>query len=201
MKFLTRLALLFYMVTLLFLSILAILFVLNVIKLDYVYLVLDLAYNDLKLRWVVGLIAGIIILKNYMFSRIISGEQAKERTIAFDNPVGRVTVALSAMDDMIRHLVLRLPEVKEAKPSIIATKKGLEITMKLVLKSDVNIPDMTLRLQEFIKRKVQETLGLEGNVLVRLHVSKIVLSDDKDRKDKDEGESSRETIPFQGYRA
>ena len=133
MGFLTRLALMFYMVTLLFMSILTILFVLNVINLDYVYLVLDLAYHDMKLRWIAGLIAVIFILTNYMFARIISGQQAKERTIAFDNPAGRVTVALSAMDEMIRRLVSRLKEVKVAKPSIIGTKKGLKIDVKLIL--------------------------------------------------------------------
>lgn len=197
MGFIPRLAVAFYVVAVLFVATITLLFVTNVIEFDNVYLTLIFMYYDFNMRVAVGAVAAGILLINFTFARIISGHQMREKNIAFDNPSGRVTISLMAMDDMIRQLITKVPEVKDIRPSIIATKKGLEIDARLVLRSDVNIPEVTARLQELIKRKVQDTLGVDEAVLVRIHVAKLSLGDVTKRS---EDFTSSETIPFRGYR-
>ena len=65
---------------------------------------------------------------------------------------------------------------------------------------------MTSRLQEVVRKKIQNTIGLEEDVVVRVHVSKIIPSRKaKQDKQKDQKESaddvSERNVPFQGYRA
>ena len=122
-----------------------------------------------------------------------------ERTIAFENPAGKVTVSLTALEDLIKRLIVQMPEVKEIRPYMIATKKGLEVDIKLVLRHEVNIPDLTARFQDLVRRKIEEAVGMEGKINIRVHVTKISLKDIKS-KNKDEFQAPTQA-PFHGYRS
>ena len=204
MRFFTRIAILFYMVTVSTLGFLTIILV-SLIDAPIVQKIsyyLEVLASDTQLRIIVGLVGLLFVLSSFVFARIISGARQKERTIAFDNPSGRVSISLIAMEDMIKRLMTREPEVKEGRPNIIATKKGLDIEVRLVLKADVNIPEMTARLQEVIKDKVQEMIGIEETVTVRIHVIKLISEESKQKRGKgDYPERTETNIPFQGYRA
>ena len=203
MRFFTRMAILFYVVTISTLGALIItsVFVIDQALLEKIDYYLQLLASDIQLKIIVGLTGLLFILLSLIFARIISGARQKERTIAFDNPSGRVSISLIAMEDMIKRLILREPEIKEGRPNIIATKKGLDIEARLVL-ADVNIPEVTSRLQNLIKDKIQEMIGIEETVTVKIHVVKISTDENKSKRSKSDYPEKTETnIPFRGYRA
>jgi uncharacterized alkaline shock family protein YloU len=150
---------------------------------------------------VIGTSIGAVFL-SFLFSRIIIGVQQKERTIAFENPTGRVSISLSALEDMIKRTVLRVPDVKEIKSDIRATKKGIDVRCRLVLKAEGNIPDTASRIQDLIRSRIQEILGLEENVMVKIHIAKIFSQTEKDKfsKEDDPKNFSDMSVPFKGYR-
>ena len=204
MNFFTRMAILFYVLTISTVGALTITFVFVIDqplleKIDYD---MHLLASDIQMKTIVGLTGALFILLSLIFARIISGARQKERTIAFDNPSGRVSISLIAMEDMVKRLILKEPEIKEGRPNIIATKKGLDIEARLVLKADVNIPEVTARLQDLIKDKIQEMIGIEETVTVKIHVVKITSEENKSKRSKTDYPEKPETnIPFQGYRA
>ncbi len=204
MRFFTGVALLFYVFTISIIGGLTILFVSHGVLLEDVINYLSIAYGDLHVRWIVGGVGFALIFLSFTFARIISGGRRKERTVAFDNPTGRVSVSLGAVEDLVRRLMHRLSEVKEARLHIIATKKGIEAEVRLILKADVNIPDLTARLQELVKTKIQEILGIEEAVMVRVHVVKIVSEESKSKRnsggEEEKIEAAPTQVPFHGYR-
>ncbi len=122
----------------------------------------------------------------------------KEKTIAFNAPTGQVTIALSAVEDLIKRLAQNFSEIKEMRPNVIASKRGVEVNLRITLQSEVNIPDLTNHLQETIKSRIQEMLGIEEQITVRVHVSKIITYGEKK---KSEPAASEEAVPpFSGYR-
>ena len=202
MRFFTGVALLFYVMTISFIGGVVILFVTHTILLEDVNSYLSIVYYDMHIRGIAGGVGCALIVLSFIFARIISGGRQKERTIAFDNPSGRVSVSLGAVEDLVKRLMYKLQEIKEVRLHIIATKKGIEVDARLILKSDVNIPDITSRLQELVKTKIQEILGIEEAVIVRIHVIKIVSEENKAKRNKEETEEKTEPapVPFHGYR-
>ena len=201
MRFFSNLALMFYVSIITLFSGFVLLFVSHTVMLQEVNYYLGIAYYDTRIRVIVGGIGFFLIFLSFIFARIISGSKHKEKTIAFDNPIGRVSISLVAVEDSIRRLLYRIPEIKEVRPFIIASKKGIEVEVRLVFKADVNIPEATSRLQEMVKNKIQEILGLEETVIVRLHVVKIISEQPKAKRQKtDEETGANPTVPFQGYR-
>ena len=71
--------------------------------------------------------------------------------------------------------------------------------MRLILASEVNIPELTSRLQEIVKSKVQDTLGIEDQIIVRIHVAKIIAAEDRERRKKESEKEEQHPIPFGGY--
>lgn len=149
-------------------------------------------------RIIVGLSGFLLILISFSFAQLILGRFQREKTIAFNTASGEVTVALSAVEDLIKRLVVFVPEIRELRPDVIATKKGIMVDLRVVLKSEANIPELTARLQEITRTKIQEVLGLEEQITIRIHIAKIISLEEKDkrRKDLDKQET---TIPFGGF--
>lgn len=204
MKLRIRLAVMFYEVVILLLVCFLALFVLNVIPIAKVNLVLDIIYYDPSMRVLFGIIALILLIKTNMMARMIYGTHQKERNIAFNNPDGRVFVSLAALEDLIRRTLSVLNEVREIKAAVTVKKNGdLDVQTRLVLNGDINIPEMTSRIQKIIQRKIEGTIGSEHQVMVEVDVVKIVSHPAKDKKKKDAGESldKESGIPFEGYRA
>ncbi|MDP3803917.1 MAG: hypothetical protein Q8Q87_00025, partial [Candidatus Omnitrophota bacterium] len=64
------------------------------------------------------------------------------------------------------------------------SKRGIVIVNKVVLFSDVNIPETTEKIQNIVKSRVQEMLGVEETVEIRVNVTKIVHKEERSRDTK-----------------
>ncbi len=190
------LGVLFYVTVITLIGAAFIAFSLNKIDPQQVVEVMNYIQASINSRLVVGLVGILLILVSYSFAQLILGWFQREKTIAFSTSSGKVTIALSAVEDLIRRMNSILPEIRELRPNVIATKKGIKVDLRVILKSEANIPDLTNRLEEIIKSKLSEVLGIDEQIFVNTHVAKIVIPEDKRKRDIDKQEP---TIPFSGY--
>ena len=147
---------------------------LQVVPFEEIVRGLDYVYYDLNAKTYVG-VAGLLVIFYSLFTLQISiGNFRREKTIAFDNPGGQVTISLTAIEDFIRKTAAHIPEVKELKPNVVAGKKGINIGTRAVVFSDSNIPDATEKVQAILKSRIQEMLGIEEAITIKVHIAKIV---------------------------
>lgn len=152
--------------------------------------------DNVNSRVITGLSGLLLVLISFSFAQLILGRLQREKTIAFSTSSGEVTIALSAVEDLIRRLTGAIPEIKELRPDVIATKKGIIVDLRVILKREVNIPELTSRLQEITRTRIQEVLGIEEQIIVKIHVAKIAAVDEKRKKDQ---EKEGIVPPFTGY--
>lgn len=165
---------------------------------QYINDLLLVMQDNLNARIIVGLSGLLLILISFSFAQLILGRFQREKTIAFKTSSGEVTIALSAVEDLIKRLANLIPGVKELRPDVRAGKKGIIVELRVVLKSEANIPGLTERLEEMTKSKLQELLGIEEKVSVNTHIVKIISAEEKDRRKKELGNEGP-SIPFGGY--
>ncbi len=127
-----------------------------------------------NIRMGLALTGAGLILVNISIAQLSIGKLKRHKTIAFENPYGQVTLSLSAIEDYIRKLTNSMTEIKEIRSNITAGKSGIEIVARAVLYSDINIPDVTEKIQNVIRLRLQEMLGIEEKVTIKIHVTKIV---------------------------
>lgn len=204
MNFFKRIAVLFYVTMVLFLGSFAFLFVLHYIDVRSVHQLLAMIYYDETLRIIFAISAGVLLLLNYVFYQAFTVSSHKGGTIAFDNPSGRVNISLVAIEDLIKRVIIQTPEVREVKSKISVSKKGLQIKTTLILRAEGSIPEVTSRVQELIKKKVQEAIGLDEPIDVSIFVGKILTDQGREKrqaKKEKEPKDPEQNVPFQGYRA
>jgi len=199
MKFFTVLGTIFYAAMIIVIGFALIAFALNLFVPADINNLLTFAQSSNNSRIVIGLSGLLLILISFSFAQAILGKIQRERTIAFATSSGQVTISLSAVEDLIRRLAEIIPEVKELRPYVVANKKGIVVEMRVVLRSEANIPDLTSRLQDITKSRIQEVLGVDEQIIIRIHVAKIVHDDKDNRKRKDFEKDERSGIPFSGY--
>lgn len=149
-------------------------------------------------RSIIFLSGALLILISFSFAQLILGRFQREKTIAFTTASGEVTIALSAVEDLIKRLAGIIPEIRELRPDVKASKKGIEADLRVILRSEANIPELTTRLQDITKSKIQEVLGLEEQITIKIHVAKIISQDEKEKR-KREPEKEEPNIPFGNY--
>ena len=135
--------------------------------------------GSLRWRWLAGVAGAGGLLFSFAVIHLVFGRIQRQRTIAFENADGQVTVSLSAIEDFIRRLTIRLPEVKELKPDVLARKKQINIFLRATLWSDANIPQASERIQSLVRGRVHTMLGIEEPIKVSLHIRKIVAREEK----------------------
>jgi len=198
MRFFTVLGILFYAAIIIIIGVVLIVFSLNLLQPQDINNLLIYTQGNANPRIIIGLSGVLLILISFSFAQLILGRFQREKTIAFATSAGEVTISLSAVEDLIRRLGGVIPEIKELRPDVIATKKGIIVDLRVVLKSEANIPELTTRLQEITRSKIQEVLGIEEQIIIKIHVAKIISLEEKERKRKDI-EKEEPTIPFSGY--
>jgi len=174
MRFLGGLTLFFYTMVFLMVGGLLISVALNLVSQESVLEILNTIYATPNARLVMGITGFLIIFISVMVVQVTVGKIQREKTIAFENPDGQVTISLSAIEDFIKRALKQLPEVKELKPFVRAGKKGITIVNRVILFSDINIPETTEKIQNLVKTRVQDMLGVEEPITIRVHVTKIV---------------------------
>jgi len=199
MRFFTVLGIIFYAAMIIVIGLALIVFAFNLLLPADINNLLIFAQSSNNYRLVLGLSGALLILISFSFAQIILGKFQRERTIAFTTSSGQVTISLSAVEDLIRRLAGIIPEVKELRPYVVANKKGIIVEMRVVLRSEANIPELTSRLQDLTKSKIQEVLGVDEQIIIRIHVAKIAHDEKDNHKRKEFEKDDRSTIPFSGY--
>ena len=143
-----------------------------------------------------GITGGVlIILVVSLLNFVWSGVEA-ERNIAFKTEYGDVLVSLSAIEDYVRKLLKEEPDIKDLRTKVSAKKKGLVVLLKAVMLSETNIPNITEKIQSNLRVKVQEMLGMEEPIIVKVYISKIGEKEkEKKKKAKDIKETDQDVLP------
>ncbi|UCH12209.1 MAG: alkaline shock response membrane anchor protein AmaP [Candidatus Omnitrophota bacterium] len=156
-------------------------------------------YETYNLQTSIGLAGVVFILLGLLITHFTFGGIQRERTIAFNTPDGQVVISLSAIENFIKKLANQIPEIKDMRSNVIASKKGVNISARVSLWSDSNIPDVTEKIQGIIKNKVQDMLGIEEPITTKVHVAKIVHRESSKSKSPKEAAGVTPQPPYRNF--
>lgn len=205
MKLIMRLALLFYSIIALSVSIFFLLFIGGRLNDAFVQTVLVNFLYLPEYRIVLGICSIYLALMTVILYGVFSYYIKQNKIIAFNNPSGRVSVSLIALEDIIKRKILNLTEVKFVGIKIRAQARKIKVRIRLVLSSEVNIPEVTSKVQDLTTTKVRDVIGdINKPVDIAVYIGKIIPASKvkgKQQEDDDQIHQNNINIPFQGYRA
>lgn len=172
-------------------------FAFNIITPTIIFNFLVEVQQNANSRLILSLVSALIVIVSISFAQSVLGKMQREKNIAFSTPSGEVSIALQAVEDLIKRLTLSVPEIKSLRPDVVVGKKGITVDLRIDLRSETNIPDLTEKLQDLVKNKIRDMLrGIDEPIVVKIHVAKIITTDEKKKTNPDIIEP---VIPYHGY--
>ena len=132
---------------------------------------------------IIGIVGALLVSISLLFVIHSLEEVFKaEKGILFSGSSGMTTVSFSALEDIIKRAGSQFLDIREIKPRVITKRKGLDISIRIVFYSGINIPEISERLQSSIKNQLRHVLGIEDEIKVNIHVAKIIERSKKELK-------------------
>ncbi|MFH0796011.1 MAG: hypothetical protein V2A65_03025 [Candidatus Omnitrophota bacterium] len=121
-----------------------------------------------------ALAGGVLILIGSVWLVSVIEYHYLTRSVSFTAPGGLVRVRLSAVEDFLMNEIRqRIKAVKRIKTSTILVPKGLRVFNRVIIWSGYDIPDITGKIQDLIRKLLQDTIGVERILDVKVYVSHI----------------------------
>ncbi len=130
--------------------------------------------TDISLQVLGSFIALLFIFTGIKAPMAMARKMNKKRVVAFQNPDGEVTISLQAIEDYVKDVAHKVPYIADIRSKVNLSKKGINILSDITISQVANIPEVTESIQEQVKRRLQNILGEEENIKVKMHVKKIL---------------------------
>lgn len=141
---------------------------------------------------------GLLILMlcfGYLHSRL--RRAARNKSIVFKNPQGKISVTLYAIEEMLKDSLKKRQELGHIRAKVRTTSKGLDVTIRSYLTKEVNVLSFTTMLQENIKDKLNNFLGQDWPSQVKIEIKRVHL--DPKKLETVEPFYDENDIPFRNY--
>lgn len=106
-------------------------------------------------------ILGLYVLSGPHFIYSSLKKEKVKQIVVQEGMFGQVKVSFTAMQDLVDRLVLQNSGIKEVKSKVIILSQGVGIQIKAIVTPDVQIPALSLKVQEQIKGEVKDVVGIE----------------------------------------
>ncbi|OPX86571.1 MAG: hypothetical protein A4E53_03005 [Pelotomaculum sp. PtaB.Bin104] len=83
-----------------------------------------------------------------------------KHVVLTESALGQVHISLQAIENLVLKVVAQVNGVREVRPKIISDPQGVGIQVRAVVTPDLNIPAVSVEIQQLIKEKVFEVTGI-----------------------------------------
>lgn len=82
-----------------------------------------------------------------------------------ESALGQIRVSLQAVENLVEKVVSQIHGVREVKPRMISVPQGVGIQVRASVTPDVNVPEVSVEIQNRVKERVFEVTGLSVNTV------------------------------------
>lgn len=139
-----------------------------------------------------ALAGGALLLLGAIWLVSVIEHHYRTRSVSFSGPGGLVRVHLSAIEDFLANEIRQnIKAVKRIRVSTIVVPKGLQVYNQVIIWAGYDIPTTTGKIQDLIKRLLQDTIGVERLGEIKVLVYRIATTEEE-TVSKEEEESELE---------
>jgi uncharacterized alkaline shock family protein YloU len=129
--------------------------------------------SDPRIQITLMVIGAIVFISGLIAPGRMERKIKKNRVVSFQNPDGEVSVSLTAIEEYIHKAARSIQGIKDVKSRVTITRRGIDITAAVNISAGMNIPEVTERIQMAVKNKIQNILGVEENINMKIHINRI----------------------------
>lgn len=98
----------------------------------------------------------------------------RERSIVSESSYGKVSITLFAIEDMLRNMLETEKGLSHVRPKVSRKKHGIDVIIRGNLNVEANLPVFTKEIQEKTREKLQNLLGEDKEIKIKIEIRKMV---------------------------
>ncbi len=139
------------------------------------YLIYSNFFNQIILGLVGALLIFLAIYLIWQKAQINKGNLSVVQKTSF----GEIKISIGSIKRLALKVVKGTEEIMETRPEVNILKSGgINIDLHLSVKQDVNIPELSEKIQQKLKKYLLETSGIETKE-IKIYIDKIFYKDKK----------------------
>ncbi len=139
------------------------------------YLIYSSFINQIVLGLVGVLLIFLAIYLIWQKTQIDKGNLSVVQKTSF----GEIKISIGSIKRLALKVIKGMAEIRETRPEVNILKSGgINIDLHLSVKQDVNIPELSEKVQRKLKEYLLETSGIETKE-IKIHIDKIFYEDKK----------------------
>jgi uncharacterized alkaline shock family protein YloU len=132
-------------------------------------------FNQIILGLVGALLIFLVIYLIWQKAQINKGNLSVVQKTSF----GEIKISIGSIKRLTLKVVKGMEDITETRPEVNILKSGgINIDLHLSVKQDVNIPELSEKVQRKLKEYLSETSGIETKE-IKIHIDKIFYEDKK----------------------
>lgn len=132
-------------------------------------------FNQIILGLVGALLIFLVIYLIWQRAQINKGNLSVVQKTSF----GEIKISTGSIKRLALKVIKGMGEITETRPEVNILKSGgINIDLHLSVKQDVNIPELSEKIQRKVKEYILETSGIETKQ-IKIHIDKIFYEDKK----------------------
>lgn len=139
------------------------------------YLIYSNLFNQITLGLIGALLIFLAVYLIWQKAQISKGNLSVVQKTSF----GEIKISTEAIKRLALKVVKGIGEVTEIRPEVNILKSGgINVDLHLSVKQDVNIPELSEKIQRNLKEYLLKTSGIETKE-IKIHIDKIFYEDKK----------------------
>jgi uncharacterized alkaline shock family protein YloU len=146
---------------------------LRIVPVEDVYLAIEQMYSGFWDSMQILVTGFLFVSVGLVFAKMLIARNRAEDSVVFQSEMGRISVSLDAIEDIVRKALKKFLVIKDCKIKRRLQDGELDILIRLTLWSAMNIPDLVREVQDDIRQKLARVLGMEYPIEIKAEVVKV----------------------------
>lgn len=139
------------------------------------YLIYSNLFNQIILGLIGALLIFLVVYLIWQKAQINKGNLSVVQKTSF----GEIKISIGSIKRLALKVVKGIGEITETRSEVNILKSGgINIDLHLSVKQDINIPDISEKIQRKLKEYLLETSGIETKE-IKIYIDKIIYEDKK----------------------
>lgn len=115
---------------------------------------------DPSSRWGAIAISGFLVIVSFQLIAYAMSRQREQKIIIDETRLGRIEIAASAIENLIRRAARQVRDVREVKPVLRYEQEGLGLFLHLSVNPEAHLPSVTQEIQQIVREHLEERAGV-----------------------------------------
>jgi len=125
-------------------------------------------------RWLGFVVSILTILWIVTWLFALKNRSAAPRYLSYETEHGSISISLKALQDFLANLKDEFSAILALTPKVLAEENGLSILLEVDVRSGESVPDMSRKLQERVRKLIEEKVGVSEINNIEIRVEEIV---------------------------